>query len=262
MKETTRPLFPERKDDTITRLWVKNENLVKAVTERWQPITEEDQEDDGLIRETPEQREHALAQAQREGFARGREEAIKTLKEELRPVVHQEIYDNSHKEGLQSGHDEGYRNGIHDAQVEVDQQITLLKELYREMHVWQCARDKRQLQQLQELISAMARKVVMTELKLQPETINRAISCAMRMLPTDSDEIPTIILNPDDRTRVEKFKDSINAKWHLHVDSNQHAGGCYIEASQNAVNASFELRLEQSLQALIEVFGEEFRNEA
>ncbi|MCL6270122.1 FliH/SctL family protein [Sansalvadorimonas sp. 2012CJ34-2] len=262
MKETTRPLFPDKQDDAITRLWVKNENLVKAVTERWQPVTEKDQEDDGLIRETPEQRQHALAQAQREGFARGREEAIQALKEELRPVVHQEIYDASYLEGKQAGHTEGYRNGIHEAQVEVDHQIALLKELYREMHVWQCARDKRQLKDLQELISAMARKVVMTELKLQPDTINRAISGAIRMLPTDSDEIPTIILNPADRERVEKFKDSINAKWHIHVDSNQHAGGCYVEASQNAVNASFELRLEQSLQALIEVFGEEFRNEA
>ncbi len=260
MSDTTRPLFPEKKG-TITRFpWAKSEQSSLKATE-WHSSNEE-KEDDGLIRETPEQRQHALAQAQREGYARGKEDAVKSLKDELKPVVHQEIFEESHHQGLQAGQEEGFRAGMEQAQAEIDRQQTLLKELYRQMSVWQCSRDKRQLQQLQELISAMARKVIMTELKLQPDTITRAISCALRMLPTDNDEIPTIIINPSDRIRAEQFRDNINANWHIHVDSNQRIGGCYIETSQNAVNASFELRLEQSLQALIDVFGEEFRNES
>ena len=256
MSDTANNVFPElpaQSENQPAPSWLIHAQARPAKTEPlWQDLDAD--KNDGLIRETPEQRDKALEKARLQGVKEGIEQARLTLQKELREQVHKEIFEQSSAEGKNEGKQLGYQDGLDQAQQAIQSQLDLLKELQNQMQLLQAARLHNQQQLLRDVVTALTSRAVLAELKLQPEVINQAILAALNALP-DTSEIPVITLNPADRETVELFRTKLDTEWNILEDPNIQAGGCRVETTQSEVDSTLTRRLDMVQQAVHEAFS-------
>ncbi len=185
--------------------------------------------------------------------------------EQLRAQVHEEIYQQSHEqgyqEGLQAGEKAGFDEGMNRATQAVAEQTTLLETIITATKVWQAAEEQQQLKELSELICVLTEQVVLTELKLNPELVTKAISAAFQSLPrgmgdASAEVAPMITINPADLERVTGLQEREKKHWQIVTDDTVEQGGCLVKTAQSDVDASVEHRLQQAKAAIRMVFDD------
>jgi len=102
------------------------------------------------------------------------------------------------------------------------------------------------------LTVALARKVLGAELETRPERIEQVLHQTLAQLPGRHQEV-RVHVHPDDRSLLEEYAQSLDARVHWVADTNLARGGCRVEAGAASVDASLERRLQQAVDA---VWGE------
>jgi flagellar assembly protein FliH len=177
-------------------------------------------------------RQEAWDQAYQEGLAKGLEEGQK------------KGFEEGHKEGYASGHTEGYATGetyVNELTEKFTQIMSTLSEPLGQL-------DEDMQTQLAEMIYLVAKKVILEELRLQPEHVLIVVKEAIHMLPV-ADRKATIFLHGDDVEEVTKILPE-KVEWKIQQDDSLTAGGCRLETSDSTLDASIEKRLDEVISQL------------
>jgi len=99
------------------------------------------------------------------------------------------------------------------------------------------------------LVTAMARKVIRSELEARPDRIREILHAALGQLPGRNQEVQ-VHLNPEDQALVADYGENADPRIRWIPDPALARGGCRVEAGAATVDASLEKRLQQALEAL------------
>ncbi|WP_038054581.1 FliH/SctL family protein [Thioalkalivibrio sp. ALJ1] len=99
------------------------------------------------------------------------------------------------------------------------------------------------------LVTALARKVVQSELEARPEQIKTVLQGALAQLPGRNQEV-RVHLHPEDQALVEAYGERSDVRITWVPDPALARGGCRVEAGAATVDASLERRLQHAVEAL------------
>jgi len=157
------------------------------------------------------------------------------------------IQQNAHDEGYASGHQAGYAAGIKQAQDEVTQINQLMQSLQDSLNYV----DEQVSQSLLNLSLEVAKKMVLSTLKVKPEVITKIISEAISSLP-HFNQNAHLILHPQDSELVrEQMGEQLShAGWKIFTDAKIQRGGCRVETAHSHIDATNEERWRHIVDAI------------
>lgn len=169
--------------------------------------------------------------------------------------LHRQAGEEGYTEGFEKGQNEGYRVGMEAAQLEIQQQVSLLQQVMTGLNTPLADLDEQVEHDLIGLVMTMTRQLVRRELKTDPEHVIGAVRAAMAVLPI-SDRKVKLFLHPSD---VELVKtglsiESDDTAWKWVEDPLLTRGGVRVETANTTVDATVEARLNSVMNKLL---GEE-----
>ena len=197
-----------------------------------------DSVDDELELPTIEEIEAIRKSAYDEGLEQGKHEGREQGKEEGR----KEGLVLGEKQGFEQGNKDGYQAGLNQGNEQVQRFSDLANQLQHPLDNL----DKNIEQQMLDLITHLAKGVIMHELKQHPEQILAAIRLAVNGLPQKNQDI-TIHLNPEDVDLVEQFYNGTQLaerQWTLNADTSLNRGELNVDTHYSHVDFSLDKRIE------------------
>lgn len=205
----------------------RRERRRKAVEER---LRLEDEARRALpgVEEIEQIRDTARRQGYDEGYAAGRHEG----------------YHAGYPEGLQAGQSDGRRAGA----ILVRRLRSLLDTLGRPLE--QLDRDAED--ELLHLVFAIARRLVLEELRADPEHALAAVRQAVQELPSHQRTV-TIQVHPEEHTFItEQLGTEVDERgWSVVADRHLSPGGCIVTTETSRVDATVERRLDAVAEQLL-----------
>ncbi len=199
-------------------------------------------------------------------------EEIEALQESARKEGHKTGYKEGQEAGYQDGYAAGFQqgeeDGRHSGAALVERLRALLDTLGRPLE----RLDESTEDELTHLVFAVARRMVLEELRTDPEQVRAAVRQALRELPANQREA-AIRVHPDDLPFIEEHlgQEAAGQGWSVAGDPALTRGGCVIETEISRVDATVERRLDAVAQQLFgdpsdseqdPVVNETFRGEA
>lgn len=102
------------------------------------------------------------------------------------------------------------------------------------------------------LATTLAEKIVMEELRLRPELVQRVLRQALLQLPSRNHP-RRIHVHPEDQAILEAYAESLGERMTWVADSAMERGGCLVESGPSRIDGRLQTRLRQSIDA---VWGE------
>jgi len=149
------------------------------------------------------------------------------------------IQQQAHQEGYAIGHQAGYADGIQQARAEAQNIHALMQTLQNELNQI----DQQIAQSLLDLSLEIAKKMVHTTIRVNPEVILHIVSEAIGNLP-HFNQNAHLILHPDDAELVRKQMGEhlTQAGWKIFSDAKIQRGGCRVETANSQIDGSLEAR--------------------
>lgn len=149
------------------------------------------------------------------------------------------IEEQAYSHGLERGLEEGRRRGQAEVAARADELRAVLEAIEPQTNVL----DESLLEQLGELVLAIARQFVRRELGREPGEIVRVVREALAVLPVTGADI-RVSLHPDDAALVvdELHPDTMAHPIRILEDLSLERGGARIETDVSVVDASIEAR--------------------
>lgn len=194
--------------------------------------------DEELTLPTIEEIEAIRQSAHDEGLEQGKQEGLEQGKEEGR----KEGLVLGEKQGFEQGNKDGYQAGLAQGNEQVQRFSDLVNQLQHPLDNL----DKNIEQQMLDLVTHLAKGVIMHELKQHPEQILAAIRLAVDALPQKNQDI-TIHLNPEDVDLVEQFYNGTQLaerQWSLNADTSLNRGELNVDTHYSHVDFSLDKRIE------------------
>ncbi len=225
---------PKRHDDNYTNALGKKYNWVYEPPEadddeeEVKPLTIEDVE---AIRQAAY--EEGFAEGKAEGFTKGEAEG------------QEQGYQAGFEEGKNQGHEEGLESGtglMEEKAAHWNQLISQLDEPLKML-------DAQVEQELIELVVALTKAVIQTELKTNPDIILQSVKKAAEFLPFNTQKCQ-LLVNPDDFELIQSSygeKELQRRQWQLFSDPNIEAGGIEIKTELSTVSYTIEQRVSEVL---------------
>lgn len=198
----------------------------EAEAEEIKPLTIEDVE---AIRQAAY--EEGFAEGQAQGFEKGEAEGKK------------QGYEAGLEQGKTQGHEEGLASGTGLMEEKAQHWNDIIAQLDEPLNQLDSQVEK----ELIELVVSLAKAVIQTELKTNPEIILQSVKSAAEFLPFNTQQCQ-ILLHPDDFELVhESYGDKeINRRqWHLHSDPNVERGGVEIKTQVSSVSYTIDERINE-----------------
>lgn len=170
-------------------------------------------------------------QAHQEGYAAGQQ------------AGHQAGYEA----GQQAGYQAGYAEGSQQAQAEAEKIHVLLQKLHGELNQL----DQQVAQSLLDLSLEVAKKMVHTTLRTNPEVILNIVSEAIGNLP-HFNQNAHLLLHPDDAELVRKQMGEhlTQAGWKIFSDMKLQRGECRVETASSQIDGSLETRWKRIVESI------------
>ena len=181
-------------------------------------------------------RQKAWNKAYAEGLSQARKDGYKE--------GHEKGHEQGFKKGHEQGHAEGYATGeayVNDLTQRFTDIMLALSEPLQQL-------DEDIQNQLTEMIHVVAKKVILEELRLQPEHILQVVKEAIYLLPA-TDRQATIFLHPEDVDEVTKILPD-NIQWKVEHDETLQKGGCRLTTKNSQLDATVEKRLDEIIARL------------
>lgn len=156
----------------------------------------------------------------------------------------EELHRAAHAEGYAAGEAEGYAAGERRASALMQDRITRLDGILRDLAEPLAALDEAMVEQVAELAMLVARHLVRRELRTEPGEVVAVVRATMRHMPIAS-RGTTLRLNPDDVDLVRNALglDDEQRSWRTEADPLVSRGGCIIESASSRIDATVESRL-------------------
>ena len=190
-----------------------------------------------ILPPTAEEIEAIRQAAYQEGFEQGKSEGFEKGLSEGR--------EQGLDEGKTQGFEEGHAEGIEKAQEDIEQQLSVWKQLIEQLHNPLQMVEKELQTELVYLAVSLAKGVIKTELETNDNVIFQALSEGLKALPI-GEKAYQIRLNPDDLKLVKThFSEDEIAKhnWQFIEEASLLRGGCDIVTNSNGVDVTIERRL-------------------
>ncbi len=99
------------------------------------------------------------------------------------------------------------------------------------------------------LVVTLAKRLIMDELSIRPELVQRVLRQALNQLPSRSHPL-RLHLHPDDQAVLAAYAESQGEHIAWLPDAAVERGGCVLESGPSRIDASLETRLQQTIDAL------------
>lgn len=185
-----------------------------------------------------QQYQHTLEQGFQEGLEQGRESGFQT--------------------GLEQGRQQGMAEGLKQGRLQGEGQLRELQStLADELRQWQVSAEQQwqqlslsalnqQQQHICQLVEQVARRVIRSELTINPEQVLTIVQEALQGIDTRVSELQMFI-NPDDKQRLAEIGITECQGWALHADAKLSAGDCRIETETLTLETLTEERLQKGI---------------
>ncbi len=166
----------------------------------------------------------------------GNEDAPPTI-EEL-----DKIEEAAYQDGYQRGYDAGFAQGSADAKERVGR----LKDIFHTLVQPLADLDSEVEQTLLQIASAVASRVIRSELQTQPEIIGNMIHEAVESVAGPQTTV-TVYLNPDDAVFVREHMDQPveGPHWKIMPDDGLEPGDCRVDTPDARADARLESRVQR-----------------
>lgn len=179
-----------------------------------------------------------------------------------------EGHDEGFLKGQQEGHDEGYRTGYAEGslagQREGLTQFTLaaqpLEAMSMQMNDYLARIQRKQQQDLLQLVEKVTRQVIRCELALQPTQLLALVEEAVAAIPSTPESI-LVYLSTEEFNRIQNAAPAKVKEWGLAPSADLPPGECRIVTDSSELDVGCEHRLEQCMRVLKETLSPEEKDE-
>lgn len=163
----------------------------------------------------------------------------------------EQIHNEARNEGYQVGLEEGKKLAHQEASLAFKTQTDRLSEITDHFAAALTDLDQEIAEDILEFAVEVARQVVTSSLRVQPESLLPIIREAMASLPVHHGSV-LVYINPHDMEMVKThFGEQIHhAGWRVIEDKDIQAGGCRVHAGSSEVDATVGTRWRRSLEAI------------
>ena len=194
-----------------------------------------------------QQYQHSLEQGFQEGLAQGREAGYQA--------------------GLEQGRQQGLAEGVAQGRVQGQAQLRELQStLADELRHWQVSAEQQwqqlslsalnqQQQHICQLVEQVARRVIRSELTINPEQVLAIVEEALQGIDSRVSELQ-LFINPDDKQRLADIGIKECRGWALHSDAKLAPGDCRIETETLTLEALTEERLQKGINKVSQSLSE------
>lgn len=200
----------------------------------------------------------------------GEEGATESPNEELQEQQYQQSLEQGFQEGqeqgreagfqagLEQGRQQGIAEGLEQGRVQGQNQLQELQgTLADELRQWQVSAEQQwqqlslsalnqQQQYICQLVEQVARRVIRSELTINPEQVLAIVEEALQGIDTRVSELQ-LFINPDDKQRLADIGITECRGWALHADAKLSPGDCRIETETLTLEALTEERLQKGI---------------
>ena len=154
----------------------------------------------------------------------------------------QAVIDKAYAEGHDSGYKEGYSKGKSLAHTENANEKLSLETLARQFGSAISAKNVEICDDVLNLSLAIAKAMIQSEIKTNPEVIKAIIGEATKKF-IDAEELK-LTVHPDDAVIVQQYlqNELSTMKWQLLANADIERGGCVVETAQSSIDASNTVR--------------------
>ena len=182
-----------------------------------------------------------------------------TLKEEAHKEGFSKGYENGNLKGFEQGtiqgnkegYQKGYANGEQEAHANLNDIIQVVSEIKEKLSELHIKKNKRQQQELCDLVLSIAQKVIQAELTLQPQQILKLVEETIDTMPDEHLPIQ-ILLNPNVLNRISQIQPNIPDKWNLLPDESLDECSCKLVSESNEANINYTERLKSCINSINE----------
>jgi len=225
------------------------EGLAKGLEEGLKKGQEQGHQE-GLAKALEEGAKQGQERGHQEGFTKGLEEGIKQGREQGQEQGHREGFAKGLEEGKQEGREKGHQEGLGHVDEEVQNQRERLRQIVAFLEQPLVNLDAEVEDQLVTLSIALAKQVIRSELRLNPNEIVLVVREALESLPTARRHL-RIVLHPEDVLLVQEALGEGERNVRLLGDVALTRGGCRVETDTSRIDVTVEQRLNQVIAQLL-----------
>lgn len=162
------------------------------------------------------------------------------------------------QEAYEKGFAQGEKDGLEMGETRASKMIEGIEQLLEEMAALPEQMAKRHERAIVDMVFAIARKVVLTQLQFDEKAVGEAVMSALALV-SEKNEI-TLKINPEDFDYVEKLRPDCFAKFKdlktvmITPDPGVSRGGCVLETPGGDIDADIETQLDKIYQSLREAY--------
>lgn len=181
-------------------------------------------------------------------------ESAKELSENLiatQEKAREDGYSVGLAEGRKAGIEEGRKTGLKEGRAQAEKEVQTLRNLVLSFQAEIGKADELIAQDILDLTLDIAKSMLHSALRVQPEIILPIISEAVRYLPSVQ-QPAKLLLNPADAPVVIQHMgdELVKAGWRISEDAHIERGGCRVETASNQIDATPSTRWQRINSAL------------
>lgn len=156
------------------------------------------------------------------------------------------------EEGRKEGFEHGYQEGLMSGKSSFDDAIGALSGVAEAFEEARSQRASHHVDLICNLVEQVAKRVIKTELMMNPDQILKMIEDSLSQLETTSDDQAVVYLSEEDTSRLKKQGVSDIQGFVYKADNSLSAGACRIETSSQEIDVSTEKRVDQCMETVKE----------
>ena len=161
------------------------------------------------------------------------------------------------KEGQAKGQEEGYRQGYAEGslagqqagRVQFTQAAQPLETIASTLNDYFAHVQRKQREDLLQLVEKVTRQVIRCELTLHPTQILALVEEALNALPQQPEQVK-VLLNSEEHRRISEAEPEKVARWGLTADPDLAPGECRVITTTTEMDVGCQHRLDQCMDAL------------
>lgn len=151
------------------------------------------------------------------------------------------------QQAYQEGFAAGMKDGRAEGQAVAQRMRSLMEELNHALHAF----EQQMAGEMMDLSLDIAKQMVRTALRVQPERVLEVVREAIETLP-QVNQNPTLVLHPDDARLVREmlaheYREDV---WRVVDDPTMARGGCRVETANSEIDGTLAARWQRIVQAL------------
>ncbi|HFZ8994048.1 TPA: flagellar assembly protein FliH [Citrobacter freundii] len=195
-----------------------------------------------------------------EGFQEGLQKGFDQGMAEGQEQGFEEGHQKGYEEGRRLGHTEGSLAGQQEGRKQFAQAAQPLEAISGKVNDYLAHIQRKQREDLLQLVEKVTRQVIRCELALQPTQLLALVEEALTALPATPESLQ-VLLNSDEFNRIKAAAPEKVTEWGLMPSADLQPGECRVITDKSELDIGCEHRLEQCMSALKETLTPEPQSE-